>query len=170
MLIRRRAVLLSLVIGLVVTVDQLTKVATRVYLAPRPPIALMGGIVRFAHSENVGAFLGLGAAFPPAVRFLVFGVLSGALLLGVTAYVFTDRGLTRRDVVAASLIIGGGLGNLIDRALRSGRVTDFVSIGIGPLRTGIFNVADVAIVVGVGWFLVSLALGVPGPSRPDDGG
>ena len=45
-------------------------------------------------------------------------------------------------------MIGGGLGNLIDRIFNSGAVVDFVSIGLGGLRTGIFNVSDVAIVAG----------------------
>jgi signal peptidase II len=51
--------------------------------------------------------------------------------------------------IALSLLAGGGIGNLIDRIANDGAVTDFVRIGIGPLRTGIFNLADVAIVVGV---------------------
>jgi hypothetical protein len=44
----------------------------------------------------------------------------------------------------------GGLGNVIDRLARSGFVTDFLNVGIGPLRTGIFNFADFALFVGVG--------------------
>lgn len=169
MSLHRRLRLFSVVIALVVVLDQLTKAAARAYLAPHPPVSLLGGIILFAHSENVGAFLGLGAGLPSVVRFLIFGVLSAVLLVGVSAYVLTARGLTRWDITAAALLVGGGLGNLIDRALRGGWVTDFVSIGTGQLRTGVFNVADVAIVAGVGWFLLSLALGAPGPSRREEG-
>ncbi|MEA3375271.1 MAG: signal peptidase II [Chloroflexota bacterium] len=149
----RRLALSSFVTGLVVALDQLTKAAARVYLARRPPISLCGGVVRLVYSENVGAFLGLGAALRPTARVLIFGVFSGLLLIGVIVHLVTARGLARFDVIAASLLVAGGLGNLIDRALHDGRVTDFVSLGIGPLRTGIFNVADVAIVAGVGWLL-----------------
>jgi len=61
------------------------------------------------------------------------------------------------------LIVGGGLGNLIDRLFFGGKVTDFVSMGIGPLRTGIFNVADVAIMFGsLGMFLLMML-----PERED---
>ena len=48
-----------------------------------------------------------------------------------------------------ALIVAGGLGNLYDRVFEGGAVTDFLNVGVGPLRTGIFNVADVAIVAGV---------------------
>lgn len=163
---RRRLSLLSLVIALVVTSDQLAKAAARAYLAPRPPISLVGGIVQFVYSENVGAFLGLGAELPPALRILLFGIMAGLMTLAVAVYTLVARGLTRAEVAAASLVVAGGISNLMDRAVHQGRVTDFVSVGIGPLRTGIFNVADVAILAGVGWFVVLYALGVPGRGQP----
>lgn len=52
-------------------------------------------------------------------------------------------------VVAWSLVLSGGLGNLVDRIINDGRMIDVMNIGIGSLRTGIFNVADVYITVGV---------------------
>lgn len=52
-------------------------------------------------------------------------------------------------VASSALIIGGGLSNLIDRIINQGAVIDFMNIGVGSLRTGIFNVADVAIMVGM---------------------
>jgi len=61
-------------------------------------------------------------------------------------------------VVASLMIIGGGIGNLIDRIMRDGRVTDFIYLEAGPLHTGIFNVADMAITIGVMWLLVSSLL------------
>ena len=56
---------------------------------------------------------------------------------------------TRTAMVGASLILGGGLGNFIDRTLHEGGVVDFVSVGFSGLRTGIFNFADLAIIGGV---------------------
>ncbi len=158
---RRRLSVLWVVIGLVVGLDQIAKAAARAYLAPRPPMSLLGSIVQLVYSENVGAFLGLGAALPPSLRIFIFGVVAGLLVLAVAVYTLTVPGLTRVEVAAASLVVAGGLSNLVDRALHSGRVVDFVSVGIGPLRTGIFNVADVAIVAGVGWFLLLFALEAP---------
>jgi len=164
---RRRLIVFGAIAGLGVALDQLVKAIARVYLAPRPPIVVWGGVVRLVYSENAGAFMGLGTALPPAVRTLLFGVFAAVLLGVVTAYVLTAGGLTRIDVVAASLLVAGGLGNLIDRAVWGGRVTDFVTVGFGWLRTGIFNVADVLIVAGVVWFLVSIVSGRPEPGSSD---
>lgn len=62
------------------------------------------------------------------------------------------------------MIVGGGLANWLDRMLHDGAVTDFVSLGLGPLRTGIFNVADVAIVAGL--LLLVLPGGLARAGRP----
>jgi signal peptidase II len=56
-----------------------------------------------------------------------------------------------------SFLTGGGLGNLIDRVFNAGAVTDFVVVGVGPLRTGVFNWADVLIMAGGGLLLLGVA-------------
>lgn len=54
------------------------------------------------------------------------------------------------------LILAGGFGNLYDRAINDGRVVDFMLLQLGPLQTGIFNVADIAIMAGLfGFFFIS---------------
>jgi signal peptidase II len=65
--------------------------------------------------------------------------------------------------LACALLLGGAIGNLIDRVRFDGLVIDFMNLGIGPLRTGIFNVADVAISVGA----VLLILPHFAPARPE---
>jgi len=71
----------------------------------------------------------------------------------VGLFLALKRGLTSSVVVALSLILSGGVGNIIDRLSHDGRVVDFMNMGIGAgrwsLRTGIFNVADLAIVGGL---------------------
>ena len=56
-------------------------------------------------------------------------------------------------MISLSLVVGGGFGNLADRIFNEGRVIDFMNIGIGSLRTGVFNVADIALSFGIVWFL-----------------
>jgi signal peptidase II len=92
--------------------------------------------------------MSLGARLPEAVRFWLFIVLSGITLVLLTVYVLADTMLTPTTVTALSLVLGGGIGNMIDRIRFDGRVFDFLNVGIGGLRTGIFNVADVAIMAG----------------------
>ena len=69
-------------------------------------------------------------------------------LFGFLIYVFVRNDFTYFEIIAFSTIIGGGIGNLYDRVFRSGYVGDFINIGIGPVRTGVFNIADVAIMIG----------------------
>jgi hypothetical protein len=57
--------------------------------------------------------------------------------------------------IGAALVCSGGLGNLIDRIGRHGYVTDFLNAGIGPVRTGIFNVADFALMLGISVLFIS---------------
>jgi signal peptidase II len=131
-----------------VACDQATKVIASQILESGP-IEYFGGFVQFRLVHNPGAFLSLGAQLPEGVRdFLFQGVVP--LLLAVAVIVLMrSMAPTRTAIVGASLILGGGLGNFIDRTLHEGGVVDFVSIGFSGLRTGVFNVADVAIIGGV---------------------
>lgn len=149
MTVRRRLVRFSIVTGATVGLDQLSKALARAWIAPGPLISLLGGIVRLTYTENVGAFMGLGSNLPPVLRTLFFSFFSALVVVGAALYVITAPRLTPLETAAASLLVSGGVGNLIDRVLHRGGVTDFLNVGIGPLRTGVFNVADVAIVVGV---------------------
>lgn len=129
--------------------DQVAKTLARASLAASRPVSLWNDCVRLELAQNRGAFLSLGESLPVAARYLLFVVLvSGALTLTL-AFTLRLRGATAVQLVALSLLTGGGLGNLIDRLVHDGAVVDFVSVGIGPLRTGIFNVADAAITLGV---------------------
>jgi signal peptidase II len=76
-------------------------------------------------------------------------------LLAIVGGVLRSGAATPYQLAALGLIVGGGLGNWIDRILHDGNVTDFVSVGLGPLRTGIFNFADVAVMAGMLWLLVA---------------
>ena len=98
--------------------------------------------------------MGLGARLPGSVRFWSLTVLVGVALIGVLRFVWTSQEMNHpMSILGVSLILGGGFSNLIDRMLNSGAVVDFVSMGVGNLRTGIFNLADVAIMIGAGMLL-----------------
>jgi len=139
---------LLLLLATCVGCDQATKIIAEARLAKSAPISMLNGVLRFEYVENAGAFLSLGSALPAAARFFFLVVVVAALLaLGVGFALFSDRMSLRQKAVLALAIVGG-LGNLIDR-VSHGAVVDFMSLGIGPLRTGIFNLADVAITVGM---------------------
>ena len=144
----RRLVLMCFIALSCVGCDQATKALARQTLVPHTPIVLLNGIVELVYSENLGAFLGLGARLPVSARF-VFGVLFSTLLLIFTiVFAFQASQITMPQLISLSFLIGGGIGNLIDRISNAGAVTDFIVLSLGPLHTGIFNVADVAITFG----------------------
>ncbi len=128
--------------------DQGTKQTAKRFLEPGRTISCMGDVFRLSYAENPGAFLGLGAGLPEAVRRAAFLVLEPLLLFGLSLYVLFNGKLNKHAITGSALIIGGGIGNLIDRLANQGAVIDFMNIGAGQLRTGIFNVADVAIMAG----------------------
>lgn len=137
-----------LIIALVVAVDQATKYYAMHMLMGREPISLFGDTVRFLFAENRGGFLSLGANLSEASRQLIFLFLTAGFLFGFFIYVLLEKSGSKLFFISSSAIIGGGIGNLIDRALRDGAVIDFVNMGIGWLRTGVFNVADMVVLFG----------------------
>jgi signal peptidase II len=141
--------LVLLVLLCCVGCDQAVKAYAKGALAFSPPLLFLNGAVRLQYAENPGAFLSLGAELPAAVRFLLGVVLVGATQLALFAFLMLARRLSAWQRLGFSLFLAGGLGNWIDRIAHDGRVIDFVSLGVGPLHTGIFNVADVAIAAGI---------------------
>jgi signal peptidase II len=160
---RFRAHRLSLVLALLfgtVGCDQATKAVARDALVGGQAFDYLGGLIRLQIAENPGAFLSLGGGLPSETRFWLFTVSVCALLLGLLAFALLARRVRRDTLLALTLIASGGLGNLVDRATKQS-VTDFLIIGTPAFHTGVFNVADVAIVVGV---LIMLAQSVFRPS------
>jgi len=151
---KRKALITFLILFICIGCDQATKSIAKQNLPRHEPIRLLHDTVRLQYAENTGAFLSLGANISEPVRYLIFTILVGVFLSGLLIYQLASNQLTRFQIVAMSLILGGGYGNLIDRVFNQGRVFDFLNVGIGPLRTGIFNVADMAITFGALWFLI----------------
>lgn len=139
---------LSLVLVVCIACDQITKYTAKNYLEGQGIYSYIGDTFRLGYSENTGAFLGLGASLPEHIRTIIFSVLVAIFLLVFLAYIIRSPGISKAGVIASGLIIGGGLSNLIDRLVNNGAVIDFLNLGIGSLRTGIFNVADMAIMMG----------------------
>lgn len=150
----RRIYRLGLVVLVLITCagcDQATKSIAKESLAFSPPISLLNDSIRVEYTENSGALLSLGSNLTGEARFLLFVMLVSVIL--VITLVFTisrAHDLSLMQLVGLSLTMGGGIGNLLDRLLNDGVAVDFIRLGIGPLRTGIFNVADVAIMAGAG--------------------
>jgi signal peptidase II len=148
------AVRIVLVVAIVATIgcDHATKHIAATTLAGMPARSYLGDTIRLQYAENPGGFLSLGADLPPIFRTGVFTVGTGLALLALTIAALRLR-WTGWPLVGLTLFVAGGTSNWMDRVAR-GSVVDFINVGIGPIRTGIFNVADMALMVGVGIIVV----------------
>ncbi|MDJ0849431.1 MAG: signal peptidase II [Myxococcota bacterium] len=164
---KRHLLVFCVVLLVSVGCDHATKEIARSTLPIGTELSLFGDVLRFELVANPGAFLGLGGRLPAAWRDATFLVVIPILLVVVCAAFLRGGGSGRAQMTAVGLVVGGGIANWLDRILHGGSVTDFVSVGFGPLRTGIFNVADVAIVAGV---LALLVVGRENPRQPSPGG
>ncbi len=114
-------------------------------------IEVLGDFLRIIHTRNLGIAFSVGRGLPDGVRRIVFTIVPAIVLAGLLAYYVRVDAFTRLQRWAVAGIIGGGLGNLIDRIFRSEGVVDFVDVkfyGIFGLdRWPTFNVADATVVV-----------------------
>ena len=111
--------------------------------ALRAKISIIGDLVRFIYVRNPGSAMGL---FPVG-RYVLVGISVLASLFLIYLYRTTDPRLKVR-LGAMAAILGGAVGNLIDRVFYSGHVVDFIDVGIGTHRFYTFNVADMGVTVG----------------------
>jgi len=157
---RARLLLVGALLVACVGCDQATKGLASSILQPGRRLSLLGDTLRLELTRNAGAFLGLGDTLAPGVRGLIFTWGVALVVVGSLAMALGRRASTA-TALGAALVAGGGLGNLWDRVVRDGLVTDFLNLGVGRLRTGIFNVADLAIMAGA--VLLALAARAPPP-------
>jgi len=161
---RRRWAVFASLAGAVLVADQLVKTwvesSFRLAWTHAPvagldaPTPILGDLVRIAKSYNDGGIFGLFGSSAPILA------LASLAVIGLIVVYQSRTGTTGPTVltVALGLLLGGALGNLVDR-LRFGHVIDFVDTGIGSLRFYTFNVADSAISIAV---VLLLALSVLG--------
>ncbi len=147
-----KAVLVLLVFCPLIGCDRYTKVQAVLHLKGEEPILFLKGIFILTYHENTGAMLSLGANLPDNIRFIIFTFLVGLVLVAGLVYILLTP-MDKQGFAVALLVLSGGFGNLYDRVLNDGRVVDFMLLQIGPLRTGVFNVADIAIMAGLFGFI-----------------
>jgi signal peptidase II len=139
-------VVLAAVAGTVLALDLITKRWATETLSGRPPVPVLGEIVQFTYTRNTGIAFGLGAGVP--FPYWLFSVAAAAVIV----YLFVRQRVPRPSrQVALALILGGALGNLVDR-VTTGEVVDFILVGYRGWHWPVFNVADSAVSVGVVWF------------------
>jgi signal peptidase II len=155
---------LAVLVAATVGCDRVTKHAASALLAGTDGHSFLRDTVRLAYAENTGGFLGLGAGLPVPVRTGVFTVATGLVLVGLAMFAIREQ-WTGWRAIGVTLFVAGGLSNWVDRVVH-GSVVDFMNVGIGGLRTGIFNVADVAIMAGALIFFLAEIRRPPRDAEP----
>jgi len=137
--------------AIIIVLDQITKLIVKSRFFLEESMAVLGDVLRFTYIENPGMAFGirLGGRY----FFTVFSALATVVIL---VYLYRLRHERLPSRLSLALILGGAIGNLIDR-FAYGRVIDFIDVGIGTLRWPVFNVADSAVSIGM-VMLVALAL------------
>jgi len=153
-LAKRLTLVLVVLVGCV-GCDQTAKAIAQSYLPAMEAWSFFGDTLRLQLTHNTGAFLGLGASLPEFWRYVLFSVGGTALLFVLLGYALLAKHLHPAGVFAVALYFAGGVSNIVDRWIYGGYVVDFINLGIGPFRTGIFNFADMFIMAGAVIFLVS---------------
>lgn len=149
---------------LIIILDQLTKAAVIKYI-PENTIgaSFFGDFLWIVHVRNNAVAFSLGESIPTALKYVLF-VFLPLLIMAAVAYAVvskrTDREFSTFQKWCLAGILGGGLGNLIDRIFRSLRVVDFISVKFyglfGLERFPTWNVADSAVVISVGLLIISI--------------
>jgi signal peptidase II len=135
------------VAGVTFALDQLVKAAARRGLDAGTPVPLVGEWVRLTLVHNTGSAFGLVSSGWALVA------VGAAVCAAVVAYATVGRGLEAAPgrALPMGLVLGGSLGNVLDR-VRAGGVTDFIDLRVWP----VFNLADIAITVGIGLLAIGL--------------
>ena len=128
--------------------DQVSKHIVRERIGYDQNINFLTSHFTLTKVENAGAFLSLGDHIASTIKFILLTLIPFLVLAAGLIYLFTKKSIAKVPLIAACFIIGGGIGNIYDRLLY-GSVTDFMHIGFGVFQTGIFNMADVSVMVGV---------------------
>ncbi len=134
--------------ALIVLLDQVCKRIVLVRFDLGGGVDLAGHYIRFTHLQNSGGAFGIFRDSP-----VPFALLSMVAAITLVVVIGRQPAAARSERVALSLILGGAVGNLIDR-IQFGYVVDFIDIGFHNLRWPVFNLADMAVVTGVGLFLL----------------
>jgi len=151
-----RSLLILIIVIANIGCDQVSKKIARENIDQGDRIEVLSDKLILMNVENDGAFLSAGSNLPPLGKKILLLGLPIAMLVGLFLYILFNSQLPKWSIIGFSFVVGGGVGNLYDR-IKFGSVTDFLFIDLGGIfRTGVFNMADVSIMVGMGFVILYL--------------
>jgi len=155
-----------LIVLAIVASDQISKYIVRQTIEYSEVIPVIKNIITLTKVENTGAFLSLGDSLSRPLFILLMVIIPLLLLFYATHLILTSKGMNIWVFTGISFIIGGGLGNIIDRIIYSS-VTDFLHFNFILFQTGIVNVADMAVTAG--FFIIIVGYFIEKKKKPAEG-
>ena len=143
------------IVGVIVALDQVTKALVDDFMTLHESRTIVEGLVRLTYVQNRGAAFGILSEAGLPYQSVMFSVVSLLALLAIALYAWRMPVQSRLPQTALALVMGGAVGNLLDRA-RLGYVIDYVDMYWGPHHWPAFNVADSAITVGVALLVIDI--------------
>ena len=138
------------IIAVTIFLDQITKYLTVLHLKPVDTVPIIEDVIHLTYVENTGAAFGM----MKDARWL-FMTVSTVAIIGILAYMFVKRPKAKLENLSLAFIVGGGIGNMIDRTLL-GYVVDMIDFRL--INFAVFNVADSFVCVGAGLMVLYLIL------------
>jgi len=151
-------ILVGLIALPLIIIDQLSKIYVASHMALYESIPIVPNWFDITFTQNPGAAFSMFVNLPPIVRLLMLCALSTVAIVVLLVLLAQTEKITLMSF-AFALILAGAAGNLIDRALRDGRVIDFIRVHYYGASYPIFNVADSAISVGVALIILATLFG-----------
>ncbi|WP_428328870.1 signal peptidase II [Mucilaginibacter sp.] len=161
-----RVILILLVLSINIGCDQVSKSIVRRKMDYYDQIGFLHNHITLSKVENAGAFLSLGDSLKGPMRIILLNLFPLIAVLFGLYYILAKTDLNRLTLFSVILIVGGGIGNLYDRIVH-GSVTDFMHINFVIFQTGVFNVADVSIMIGM--FLLLIQAWLKQKAEPEPG-
>lgn len=135
-----------------ISCDQVSKKIVRQEIDYKEQIQVINNHFTLIRVENTGAFLSVGSSLSNPLKFILLSLFPLLAIGFGIFYLSTNNNVSKAALIGFCFVIGGGIGNIFDRMVY-GSVTDFLYLKWGMLHTGIFNLADVSIIVGTGIIL-----------------
>ncbi|MFD2542473.1 signal peptidase II [Lacinutrix gracilariae] len=150
----KRSLFITFLIVFNIVIDQLSKIWTRENVTRGSKTEIIGDFFTLHNVENSGAFLGMGSDLNPTMRAIFLLIIPVSVMAYVLYLIFKNKNLDTFSLIGFCCILGGGIANIYDRFMY-GSVTDMFHIDLGGVfRTGIFNVADMSVMLGLGLLIL----------------
>ena len=153
----KRNLLIVLIVFFSIGCDQFSKSIVRYNIDDNETVQVLKDYIVLITVENTGAAFGVGANLPSGLKVFYLQLIPIAILLFLFRLILIDKELSMLIVVGIAFAIGGAFGNILDRIFY-GSVTDFIQLNIGTYKSGIFNIADIIVVLGMLLVIIDLSL------------